>query len=313
MVGESLCEILGKKDFGIDVVAIADSRSATVESKGLDLKRVILQKKKTGFVGAGKSMDTRQVISDVDSDAVVELTPANPKTADPGLTHIRTAIATGHHVVTANKMPLALHFSELQAASRSRHVQLKYGACVGAGIPILEFGRSCAAVESVESIQGVLNATSNFILSEMENGGSNFQQALKQARGLGYAEADSRLDLNGIDAAAKIVILANHVLGTDFALDDVRPIQGISNLTTSRIKGAWKHGRRLRSLAICDKKLSVRLAEVPKDYSLCVYGAWSAVKFHCVDSGDRVVSGPAGGGLATSRAVLRDLVAVANS
>ena len=310
VVGKSLCKILSKGDFGVDVVAAADRRSSVVASGGLDLEKVLLRKERTGLVGTRKSLGSEEVISDWEFDALVELTPANPENAEPGLSHIRSALSAGRHVVTASKMPLALHFSDLKRRAKAKGLILKYGACVGGGIPILEFGDACADAEPVIRIEGILNATSNFILSRMEQNGNNFGEALQRARALGYAEADPWLDVDGVDAAAKIVILANHVLGTAFALKDVKPLDGIRELSGTRIAEGRKSGRRVRSLAIYDKKLHVRIADMPSDDPLCVSGAWNAVRFFCADSGERVVSGPGAGGATTARAVLRDLASI---
>jgi homoserine dehydrogenase len=270
-------------------------------------------KQRQGIVGTGKTLSATEVISDMESDVVVELTPANSVTAEPGLSHIRSALAAGRNVVSASKMPLALHFGELTSTARSRHVLLKYGACVGSGLPVLEFGEICVTAESILKIEGVLNATTNFVLSGMEATGNGFTEALQQARRLGYTEANAQLDLEGIDAAAKLVVLVNHLLGTKLVLKDVRPVEGISELTGARIKKAWKRERRIRSLATYDKKAQVRIVELDKGNALCVSGAWNAVKFQCAESGERMVMGPAAGGSTAARAVLRDLVSLARS
>jgi homoserine dehydrogenase len=140
--------------------------------------------------------------------------------------------------------------------------------------------------------------------------GKDFGDALREAKALGYAEADPSIDLDGKDAAAKIVILANHVLGKEFALKDVKPIEGISGLSRSEIDRRQKSGGRLRSLAMYDGRPQVRIIELPAGDPLCVGGAWNAVRFRCAYSGERVVSGPAGGGVTTARAVLRDLFGI---
>ncbi len=310
VVGRSLCKILLEEDFRVNVVAVVDSKSSVVKEGGLDLKRVLERKERAGAVGEGKSMPPEEIISDSEYDALVELTPANPGSGEPGLSHIRRAISAGRHVVTASKMPLALHYSELTRRARARGLLLRYGACVGAGIPILEFGESCVAVESLNGIEGVLNATSNFILSRMEQSGGDFDGALRDARACGYAESEPSVDLDGLDAAAKLVILVNHLQRTEFALKDVKPLEGIRGASGHRISARRKNGRSFRSLAIFDTKLRVSLVELPSHDPLCVEGAWNAVRFSCADSGERVIAGPAAGGPSTARAVLRDLIAV---
>lgn len=302
---------LGRRGFDVKVVAAVDSKSAAVDDEGLDLRRVLLRKRKTGLVGDDTELaEPLAVIRETDADVLIELTPGNPVDAEPALSHIRTALATGKDVVTANKMPLALRYRQLLTDARHRGRSLRYGACVGGGLPVIDLGDLFTRVDEVTTIDGVLNATSNFILSEMERRSVGFESALSEARRLGYAEADPRLDIDGVDAACKIVILANHVLGKSFNLGKVHPLEGIRDVSPTRIEKAGKKGRRLRMIASADGGVSVRVEKVPETDPLCVRGTNNAVRFNCRLSGPRVIEGPAGGGTATSTAVLRDLLAI---
>lgn len=305
-------DTLSTRGLKIELVAVADSSSAAVDPRGLDPSLLIERKRSTGRVGE-RGSNTTDLIRDVSSDVVVELTPGNPKDGEPALTQIREALRSSRSVVSANKAPLALHFTELVEEARKRGVLLRYGACVGGGIPMLEMGRACAEAEEIEGFDAVLNATSNFILTRMQDGGKDFTSALAEARRLGYAEADISLDVDGFDAAAKLVILANHVMGTSISLKDVRPIEGIRDLTTESVRAAASKGKALRALARMHGSPEVGPMEVDIKNPLNVLGATNAVVFRCRDSGDRSVAGPSGGGVATSRAVLRDLVSIANA
>lgn len=311
-VGKALTTRLCRENQGrgIRVVAIADSASASADGRGLDIRRLLLRKKKTGRVGDEIGpVGLLSLIKETEADALVELTPANPDGGEPSFSHIRAALASRKDVITANKVPLALHYRELLADAGRRHRMVRYSACVGGGLPVLEVADILARTDEIVSVRGVLNATSNFILSEMEERDIPFESALEEAKRLGYAEADPALDIDGFDAACKIVILANHVLGRNFTLKDVLPLQGIRGMSRTRIR-ARKRGTRLRMVASASKTVSVGVDEVPESDPLCVRGTDNAVRFDCHPLGQRVIEGPAGGGPATSSAVLRDLLAV---
>ena len=318
-VGSALVRmILPRKDefrkrygFDLGVVAVADSRSSAVDENGLDLRRVLLNKKERGLVGEEKdSVKTIGVIKDTDADVVVELTPGNPTDAEPGLSHVRTALSTGKHVVIANKMPLALRYRELSKDAARRGLWIKYSACVGGGLPVIDLADACMLTDTVTEIKGTLNATSNFILSDMEDRKVDFKPALAEAQRLGCAEADPRLDIDGVDAACKIVILANHVFEEDFTLSDVRPLEGIGRISLTRVAEAGRRGKKLRMIARAREGVEVKVVELPQTNSLCVVGPSNAVRFECRSSGPRIVAGLAGGGVTTSAAVLRDLIAI---
>jgi len=315
-VGQGLAQALAEKGsflkergLSFDLVAVADSSSSVTDEGGLDPTSLIERKRSTGRVGESTE-GAIDLIRDVDSDVVVEVTPGNPKDGEPALSHIREALRHSKHVVSANKMPLAMHFAELTDMARSR-IELRYSACVGGGIPMLETGMACGKAEGIVRIRGVLNATSNFILTKMQDEGSDYQSALAEAQGLGYAEADPSLDVDGFDAAAKIVILADHVMGRSLTLADVSPMRGIRDLSPGEVRRAASKGRTIRPLATAGKSAQVGPEEVDPRSPLNVFGATNVVVFTCEDSGERVVAGASGGGVATSRAVLRDLVAIA--
>ena len=303
-------EFLSALGARIDLVAVADSRSAASAPGGLDPSILVEKKRSTGRVGEAETTPI-DLIRDVESDVVVELTPGNPKDGEPALSHIREALRHSRSVVSANKMPLAFHFAELTREAERRGLSLRYGACVGGGIPMLEMGRACAEAEEVDGFDAVLNSTSNFILTMMQDGGVGFEAALAEAQKRGYAEADPSLDIDGYDAAAKLVILADHVLKKELTLGDVHPLEGIRGLTVERMREAAGRGMAVRPLAVMGRGAQVGPREVGARSPLNVYGATNVAVFHCKDSRERAISGPSGGGVATSRAVLRDLISIA--
>jgi homoserine dehydrogenase len=297
--------VLAKKGARFRVVGVLDSKGAAIDKGGLDLLKLLARKKSTGTVGKSEA-SLREVIMRGDADTVVELTPGT-MSGEPAFAHMRTALDESKSVVTANKMPLALHFSELTRTTAKRHARLLYSACVGGGLPVLEFGRECAAAEPVDGIEGVVNATTNFILSEMENG-VKYGHALKRAQELGYAEPDPSFDVDGLDAACKIVILANHVMGTSFRLRDVKPLEGIGGVTARQVEGARRKGKALRLVAKARGSLSVVPTEVPMHSPLAATGRSHAVVFHCRYSAERTIMGSGAGSVTTSLGVLRDLL-----
>jgi homoserine dehydrogenase len=302
-------EDLWGHDIGIDVVAVVDSRSAAVSNNGLDLRSVVAEKKSTGKVGQIE-MGAMEVIEKVESDAVVEVTPANPEGGEPALSHIRAALKGSKHVVTANKMPLAVHYGDLIDEAAAKGVRILYGACVGGGLPILEMGKMLAEVEPVQKIEGVVNATTNFILTKMGEERTTYAAALAEAQRLGFAETDPTLDINGFDAACKLVILANHVMGTKLTLEQV-DYHGIEGVTPQSLGEAAVRGKAVKLLARTDDRPKVSVMEVDAKSPLNIAGPSHAVVFHCRDSGERAITGKGAGPLTTSGAVLRDLMTLA--
>ena len=300
---------LRRRGLKIEVVAVVDSHSAAVDRRGLDLRRLAARKKATGRVGE-KELSAREVIGEVESDAVVEVTPANPEGGEPALTHITRALRASRHVVTANKMPLALRFTDLTRMAERRGVRILYGACVGGGLPILETGRILSEAEPVLKIEGVLNATTNFILTKMAEGGMTYGSALAEAQRLGFAETDPTLDVNGFDAACKLVILADHVMGSKITLGDV-DFLGVEGVTPEALSDASSRGKAVRLVARTDEEPRVSTMEVDARSPLNVSGASHAVVFHCKDSGVRTISGVGAGPVTTAGAVLRDLMTLA--
>lgn len=289
------------------VVGVLDSTSAAVDGRGLDLARLIRRKKETGRVG-GYNLTPREVLEKAESDVVVEVTPGTLD-GEPALSHMRAAIGSSNHVVTANKMPLALRYKGLLQEAKRKGVKILYGACVGGGLPVLNLGEECARAEPVDKIEGVLNATTNFVLSGMEKGEA-YETALGRAQQLGYAEPDPSFDVDGLDAACKIVILANHVMGTAFRLDDVKPLRGIRGVTSARVALARKKGLSIRLVARAGKSASVSPVEVEEDSPLAARGRSHAVVFHCRYSGTRTIMGGGAGSVTTSLGVMRDLISL---
>lgn len=316
-VGQALAEQLERRQEelkervgGVTVVAVADSRSSTTNQNGLDLKKLIKKKRRTGAVGVDGTPGALELLDGTEADILVEVAPAGGTDGEPGLSRILRALKNGLNVVSSNKMPLAVAYGPLFRRAREKGLQIRHGACVGAGIPMIEFGKALAMSETVTRIDGVLNATSNYILTNMEREGLSMEKSLERAKRAGYAEADPSLDIDGVDAACKIVILGNDVLGRNFTLKDVKEMSGIREVSREQMEAAKRREKRIRMVATVDDTPRVGIAEVPENDPLAVEGPSHAVRFRCFPSGDRFTGGEGAGGQSTSLAVLRDIISV---
>ncbi len=241
---------------------------------------------------------------------VIESTPTNPKTGEPGLSHILAAIQAGKHVVSSNKGPFYLEYAKILALAKEKKVRVRFGATVGSAIPILAAKDTLAGCEVVE-IQAIINGTSNFILSRMTSENEPFELALKEAQELGYAEADPTLDVGGYDAAGKLVILANHLMGWSKTIKDVK-IEGITRVTSEGVELAKKKGLLIKQVAFAkDGKLEVGLRLVPQTSPLATTGTLNAIMLRTDVAGDYYFVGRGAGGPEAAAGILSDVLYIA--
>ena len=217
-VGRGVAGMISKKDLGLTITGIADSRSGWMDPAGLDSSSLLANKKKNGYCG-DPNLTALDVIEKAEYDALIEVTPTNAMTGEPAISYIKAALNRKKHVVTSNKGPIALAYKELRAIARKRGVALRYEATVAGAIPIMHTLEHGLAGNEILAIYGVLNGTCNFILTRMAAEGLTYEQALMEAREMGYAEADPSYDVQGIDAAIKLVILANTIWDTGVPRD----------------------------------------------------------------------------------------------
>ena len=301
-------ELYSRYGLKVRIVGAADSTGSASDPGGLDPAR-LAEAKRRGGVSAYPGADGRpalELAESLDADVLVETTPSNYRDAEPGMSHIMAAMRRGMHVVTANKGPLALAFPSLTELAGYNRVMLRFSGTVGGGTPILDYAKNSLRGEHITSFSGILNGTTNYILTRMGSG-MTFKSALAEARKLGYVEADESLDLDGIDAAAKLVILANWIMGKKVVLGDIKR-EGIRGTTPARIRAAAGKGRSVKLVASCDGDLSVGPREVPDDDPLCVDGTLNAISFTSEHSGTQTVIGRGAGGTETASAMLRDLL-----
>ena len=319
VVGQSFLRLLISssnllyKNYGIKprVVACMDSRGIAYSQTGLDLERVLRIKEKYGEVSkySENIFNSDNYIENIDAEVLLELTPTNLTTAEPGLSHVISGLRTKKNVITVNKGPLALSFSSLVELSEYNNVMLRFSGTVGGGTPVLEFAKHCLKGDRITSFTGILNGTTNYILTKMGNG-LHFSEALDDAKQKGYAEADPSLDIDGDDAAAKLVIMANWIMGYKVTLKDVDKI-GITNIDQEDIIKAANERKSLKLIAKCDKdSLFVKPIPISKDDPICVNGTLNAVTFRSEHTGAQTIIGKGAGGMETASSVLRDLIEI---
>ena len=319
VVGQSFLRLLISssnllyKNYGIKprVVACIDSRGIAYSQTGLDLERVLRIKEKYGEVSkySENIFNSDNYIENIDAEVLLELTPTNLTTAEPGLSHVISGLRTKKNVITVNKGPLALSFSSLVELSEYNNVMLRFSGTVGGGTPILDFAKHCLKGDRITSFTGILNGTTNYILTKMGNG-LHFSEALDDAKQKGYAEADPSLDIDGDDAAAKLVIMANWIMGYKVTLKDVDKT-GITNVNQEDIIKAANERKSLKLIANCDKdSLFVKPIPISKDDPICVNGTLNAVTFRSEHSGAQTIIGKGAGGMETASSVLRDLIEI---
>jgi homoserine dehydrogenase len=243
------------------------------------------------------------------SDLVVELIGG----LDPARDHVLAAMRAGKHVVTANKQLLAEHGEELWAAAREHGVQLRFEAAVGGVVPVVRVLQESLAAAHVERLHGIVNGTTNFILSRMAETGAEYADALREAQDLGYAEADPTDDVTGKDAAAKMAILARLAFDTPVSLSEV-PYEGIEHLTADDLEYARDLGLGLKLIGTAERVdggLSVRVhpAFLYGAHPLAaINGPFNAVTIESPSITEITLSGPGAGGPQTASAVLGDVI-----
>ena len=291
-------EISARVGRGIEIVLVADRNLAHAKSITGDAVEVI--------------DDAFAAVSRPDIDVVVELIGGYTVAKELAL----KAIENGKHVVTANKALLAVHGTEIFKAAQQKGVMVAFEAAVAGGIPIIKALREGLSANRIEWIAGIINGTTNFILSEMRDKGLDFADVLKEAQRLGYAEADPTFDIEGVDAAHKITLLSAIAFGTDVQFDKTY-VEGITQLASVDIRYAEQLGYRIKLLGVTRRaaegiELRVHPTLIPAKRLIAnVEGAMNAVVVHGDAVGTTLYYGKGAGSEPTASAVIADLVDVA--
>ena len=322
VVGQSLAKLLESRAedlyarYGLKprIIGVFDSKGSAIDVSGLNVTRLIQIKKKYGSVrkysNTKNNVSGIQMINELEAEVLIETTASNYKDAEPGMSHIINAMKHGMHVISVNKGPLALAFPSLMELATYNHVIFRFSGTVGGGTPILDYAKNSLKGERIISFDGILNGTTNYILTNMTNGMS-FNDALNDAKKRGYVEADESLDLDGLDAAAKLVILANWIMGMKVTMPEIKRI-GIRKIDSDDIRKAAANNSAIKLIASCDNGLIVKPKELPFDNPLCVSGTLNAISFTSEHSGTQTIIGRGAGGIETASSILRDLIDIRN-
>lgn len=295
----------------ISVVGVCDSRSFAVDSKEICGICALGNKVTTGMCGYSprEGRTTIDIMEMVDFDILVEATPTNLVDGGEGYKNIKWALEHGKDVITVNKGPLALKFAELDSIAKKNGCMLRFEGSVGGAMPIINLCKNDLGGQNIKSIQGILNGTCNFILSRMDNG-LPFDQALKEAQQLGYAETDPTNDVEGYDSASKAVILANAIFGRNVTIKDV-DITGITSITADAVAIAAENGMVIRLIVeVSPDKLEVAPRLIPKGHALSISGTKNKAVINTDLAGPVSVSGRGAGRKETASAILSDLLAI---
>lgn len=326
VVGQGLAEILHeKKDelkikhgFEYSIVAVSDfNKGSAVLADGLDVAKLLelaKDNKISEYPGAKTGLDVFDTIKESGADIVVEVTYTDIETGEPAYSHFRAALESGKHLVTTNKGPTALFFTELNALAASKGVHFRFEGTVLAGTPALNLTELCLAGNEIREIRGIMNGTTNFILTNMEQGKS-YEAALKEAQELGYAEAKPDADVEGWDALAKVVILSKSVMGADIGVGDVDRT-GITGITLDDVKKAKADGKRWKLIGrVVKEGVGVKASVGPEMVDLTdplasVGGATNALTFVTDLLGEVTIVGAGAGKIETGFSLLVDLLQI---
>ncbi|MBS7605333.1 MAG: homoserine dehydrogenase [Candidatus Bathyarchaeia archaeon] len=299
--------LLRRIDKDFLVVGVANSKGYIYDRNGLNIEQLIISSDLTKHSGF-RAKSAIDLIKENLCDIIVEATPTNIRDGEPGLTHIRLALSKGIHVVTSNKGPLVLAFRELMSLAEKNDCFLLYEGTVAGAIPIFSLVKECLQGDRIIRLFGILNGTTNYILSRMFFEEISFEIALKEAQEKGIAERDPSYDVDGIDAACKVVILANALMGRDVKINDVERT-GIRGITQEAISLAKKANYTIKLIGTIDKRLEVSPRLVPINHPLCVHGTLNAIHIETDLAREMTLVGY-GAGKETVSAILNDIITV---
>jgi homoserine dehydrogenase len=323
-VGQGLAEILLEKGdelierygYEFEVVGISDLVYGTVYNPdGLDMAAVLeTAKTRKKFSDDVVEWDSLRLIRESNASIVCEMAFTNLETGEPAVSHCKAAFEAGKHVVTSNKGPAALAYRELLELADMNGVEFLIEGTVMSGTPVINLVDGPLAGCTITAARGILNGTTNYILTQME-GGMSYETALKKAQELGYAEADPTGDVEGYDARGKVTILANVVMGAELSIRDVS-CKGITRITSEDIAKAKAENCRWKLIGSVKREgekviASVAPEKLPLTHPLAgVMGATNAMTFTTDLLGEVSIIGPGAGRRETGFSILTDLLKI---
>lgn len=309
-VGKALIKLIHERKLPIEVKYILKSDGGILNKDGLNLGEIVDKNIKDDSHWID-NLSFSELI-DEDIDYLVELTSTNIKTGESALSFIKTALSKGINVVTGNKGPILLEYKKLKTLAEKTGVYLGIGCTVGGALPSISCGKYDAAGAKIESIEGVLNGTTNYILNAMKFENKTYEEALNNAKEIGIAEKDSYLDVKGYDTAIKTIILSNALMGSDLSLDDAE-IEGITGVTLEDIRKADSKGRKIKLVGQAFRengivKVRVKPKELDENSPLFFVEGKNKGVFYKTDIlGDITVIGGASAPENAAASILRDI------
>ena len=327
-VGQGFAQILTERaamleeTYGVafQVVAVSDlMKGSLYNPDGLPIDGLLTTVQRDGDLNSLSAphtgWDSVKTIRESNADVIVEISYTDLETGEPALTHIQEALAHDKHIVTTNKGPTALHYPGLLKTAREKNLEIGVEGTVLSGTPALHLGLEVLRGASISKVEGILNGTTNYILTQMEDE-MDYADALSEAQEKGYAEADPTGDVDGHDAAGKVVIIANLLLDLPLTMSDVDR-EGITNITQQDIQAAKAAGERWKLIGTVEKHAdggytaTVKPQRLPAAHPLAnIGGATNAITYTTDLLGEVTLVGPGAGRVETGFAILSDLLAI---
>tara|TARA_B110000483_G_scaffold48404_1_gene60254 strand:+ start:1469 stop:2518 length:1050 start_codon:yes stop_codon:yes gene_type:complete len=310
----------GVKKSEIQTVGILDiMKGSKIDAKGINMQKVLDNANKDDYnLLTENILDIPKAIQEVNADIIIEASFTDIKTGQPALSHIETALNSDKHVVTTNKGPFAVAYQHIFSLAKLKGKTLAIEGTVMSGTPIINVLKTGLLGSDITALRGIMNGTSNYILTKMELGIS-YNEALSQAQKLGYAEADPTSDVEGLDTLAKVMILANVAFDVQLIQEDIE-VRGISDITLADVNEAlsnnsrwkligsiWKDDRGIVHGSVCPKLIPIN------DSLYGVLGTTNALKITSNILGDTTIVGPGAGKIETGFALYNDIISIVNA
>ena len=327
IVSQGLAEIILRnnsvlplaKNLEVQTVGILDTmKGSKLDAKGINMQHILANANNGDYSLLTENiLDIPKAIQEINADIVIEASFTDIKTGQPAISHIETALNSGKHVVTTNKGPFAVAYEHIFNLAKLKGKMVAIEGTVMSGTPIINVLNNGLLGSDITDVSGIMNGTSNYILSKMELGMS-YNEALSQAQKLGYAEADPTSDVEGLDTLAKVMILANVVFDEQLFQEQIE-VKGISKITLSDVKEASANNKRWKLIGSVwkDQEGIVHGAVCPKLISMndSLYGisdATNALKITSSILGDTTIVGEGAGKIETGFALYNDIISIVN-
>ncbi|GFP78109.1 homoserine dehydrogenase [Clostridium fungisolvens] len=322
-VAVELCKIISKNknfilnqyDLELQVISVIGAQGQIFEEQGIDLELLVKCGKGSSALKEYAKVKGLNLHGKVipKGDILVEATPTDLNSGEPGLSYSLEALNQGMDLVFASKGALVTNYKRILDKVKEKGVKLNYSGATAAALPTLDVGENCLSGSNLKSIKGILNGTTNYILSEMTLNKISFEEALEKAQRRGIAEKDPTLDISGFDSACKLVLIVNKVLNKTYDINDVH-ISGIDKLTNDDIRIAYENGQTIKLIAeasIFDEEISMKVGPVKVlngKIMASVNGTNKCIIYETDEMGEIFCAGGASDPIGAGAAVLKDII-----